>query len=1669
MSRIATGDTLAEALNRSRELFPDRPVMSDDGFSQAAQRSFEVLGGPAPTISQRSREELETLERQAIEQAREDELFQQAREVEIQGGRISTQPVTRFNQIRRELGLPDAEDIPPELVADTSDRAVNASKLAIRDWLETTNREVQGVGDMVDAMTEVIGIDFEAPVEYFEAGRNVLRAFLPDDPRLREEFLASQLPSGLGSTVAFFAAGAFGPAGPVVAGAALGAQEQAETARRAAVTGRRKAVAIGLGTALGTTESAVPLRLLKVLKPIDRAVKGKFFSAIMNRGGLPADVAIETVQEVGQQLGSNIIAKHVLEIDRDLTEGLVESGEVGAGVGAIYGGLFRLAGVKLRKFESPQAQAGAEQGADVAGQVKAVEAGTAAPPAPAAQELKANAPGWLRGKLLDDWANGRISDEEVINEKLGKFVRKEKPEPLDVEEEPDGSRTLRVPEVDGQASATNRFHLDALNDIAEGARTELETAREEAGFAAAPAPAPAEVARETSAQARVQPTEQVLPPGPTVPDEARQAFRALRRRGLGVQAAARQARADFGLPAEITDAAIAGRPESQPPPSVRAPGERGAPVAESQVDPPGVAPGEVENMGMPGVTPPPGREGSIVGEIPMRLERPTGVEATVSAPEVIDALAAIPLAFGRTVPVRVGRLGSRDRGIFKVQPEVVRIRTANDIRSASHEVGHAVDHLTVDGQFDPKIAKELQQLGKALYGDEVPTAGYQREGFAELVFLWVTQPKVAQKRAPKAVAWFEQTFLPKHSQAQAAFNTAREAALRWAEQGALARVEQSIVDVGSLRERLRGAGRAVKRAFSAKSHIEALQPLNLFARQVEAITGKKLSAAENPFIFAQSVRLAHDARLGYMVEHGMVDASGNRVGGSLNEAFAPVRDQWQKFVVYLYAKRAQALWNDPNHEGGRNPGISLQDADKVVRDLETPDFELAAKKVYDWNDGILNYAAGLSPTFAVAVARIKAADPGYYVPLQREMDQLDAFSGGQASVGAGTLAKRLRGSGRRIQHPVTRMVANADRVLLAAHRRYVMDQVIRLSQNAGLGHLVEKVPREMVPVLQREIGEVVQTVNRELAEADRLEVSDAVNETVTFFAPETQPPKGLPIIPYKNVDKLEFYQVDPELFDSLMGLDHFSLRNIPVFGSTMEWVFAKPRRVFVTGTTGLRMSFGLVTNPQRDLPTMYLNSRANANGFQMFFSWWRSMASVLDPRGPAADPYYDAYLRLGVQSGQILAQDIKRARRATRRVTQGPVRRILDVRTPFEAIQGLIQRVETGPRLAELRRIADDVGWRPGTPMTLDQATQMLIAAKQVTTDFSSSGTVSRAANQIIPFYNAAIQGPRANVRALQRNPRKFATRGAIALTVPTLLQWWFHKDEDWYKELPWREKYLFWYIPVGNDTLLRIPRAFEIGLIFASMPEAFIDAWYRDDPEAVKEWFSTAYATLIPDLLPVLPREALAQASNWDRFWERPVVSRRLEGKPPEEQFAPFTSKAAIMLGKMFKVSPVRIDHAIRGVGGGVASDLVETLGLGPVALGRESEAADIPVIGRMFRRGGKLGSRALSINKVYDALDEAYRLQASDRIEETASLRNKRLMLEDAARAISNLMVVRSLEPSNDRRNVLFKEALSLAQEALRAIETGEVHSRKFQRRRTQTERGRTQALRVFEESQR
>jgi len=944
----------------------------------------------------------------------------------------------------------------------------------------------------------------------------------------------------------------------------------------------------------------------------------------------------------------------------------------------------------------------------------------------------------------------------------------------------------------------------------------------------------------------------------------------------------------------------------------------------------------------------------------------SGKNKPKGAQEVMDKIAKIA-----EVPIRVGRIKQKALGIYKTRPEVIRIRTALDIYTSAHEAGHAISkEFFADGKMTPKERKELIRLGKNLYGNRQPKGGYASEGFAEFFAQYISGgsgPSVSPVFNKRFTA-----FLEANQDFAARLNAARDAALKYGDQGALKRVS-SHIEFGRANNKFK---QIVKQVFSKKAWLDEFDPLYNIQKAAETKKGVRLKPSEAPFTTASALKYTHEARVRYMAEEAMIDLAGNPIGPPLAEATAIVKGRRKEFTTYLYARRALERWGK-----GKNPGISKEDAKYVFEQLDSREFRLAAKKVYEWNKGILNYLVQADPSMAEPVMKILDGSTNY-VPLARVFDEVDtqAFQMYAQSKGASNPLSRMVGSGRRIRDPFQVMIENAGRLLKGAHQRVVLRQVVKLQNVPGMGKYIERIPPDMVPtkINVEELNKKLKKMGVELDE-------DEVGDLITLFHPATQYKGKDPIMPFFEKipvfdeggtpvldskgrptfeNKMVWFQLDQELYDALNGMDVYRLPKV------FDLMFGMPSRAFKLGTTGLRATFSLVRNPLRDLPTFLLQTHSNTHTLGAISAWIKQMAAAGKSAVPGVgrNPYHELFVRLGAEMSQPLGQDTMQSRRAVKDLFKGKVVRI--VTSPVAHLRDVLQVPETATRTAETRLLCEQLGINPNEPITLDQSLQLLLASKRVTTDFGAAGWLAKIINQIVPFFNPNIQGVRTMGRTIKRKPLKASLSAIGLLTLPTLALWWKNKDKKWYKDMPWREKFGYWNIE-GGDEVVRIPRPFDWGNVYSVIPEAILDAEYQKNPEEIKKLLEHLFETSVPDLMPRTFLPIKEQLQNKVDFTGIPIVKHSELYKPYEEQYGRYTSELAKFVGKTFKWSPERIDHLISGYFGGLGRDVVGYVGLGPKLAKKRFTMSDTPLIGTLFRRGGVHG-RSQALNDVYDKYSE-------------------------------------------------------------------------------------------------
>ncbi|MGD9825118.1 LPD38 domain-containing protein, partial [Desulfobacter sp.] len=199
--------------------------------------------------------------------------------------------------------------------------------------------------------------------------------------------------------------------------------------------------------------------------------------------------------------------------------------------------------------------------------------------------------------------------------------------------------------------------------------------------------------------------------------------------------------------------------------------------------------------------------------------------------------------------------------------------------------------------------------------------------------------------------------------------------------------------------------------------------------------------------------------------------------------------------------------------------------------------------------------------------------------------------------------------------------------------------------------------------------------------------------------------------------------------------------------------------------------------------------------------------------------------------------------------------------------------------------------------------------------DFSMHGSSQSVQTliRIVPFLNARVQGLYKLGRASKENPKAFLLKASI-LTGASLLLWSLYKDDDRYKKLEDWDKWTYYHFWLENDHY-RIPKPFEIGALFSSLPESVANVMNdTEDGQFVWGWFKhTAYNVFNIDM-PQLFKPVVEDQFNIDTFQGRPIVPDSLAKLKPSEQYTPRTSDTMRALGHALNISPIRLEHLING-----------------------------------------------------------------------------------------------------------------------------------------------------------
>lgn len=199
-------------------------------------------------------------------------------------------------------------------------------------------------------------------------------------------------------------------------------------------------------------------------------------------------------------------------------------------------------------------------------------------------------------------------------------------------------------------------------------------------------------------------------------------------------------------------------------------------------------------------------------------------------------------------------------------------------------------------------------------------------------------------------------------------------------------------------------------------------------------------------------------------------------------------------------------------------------------------------------------------------------------------------------------------------------------------------------------------------------------------------------------------------------------------------------------------------------------------------------------------------------------------------------------------------------------------------------------------------------------TSLGSSAAV-RALAQVLPFFNARLQGMDRLVRGAAADPRRFwAVTGTIAMA--SALLYLLQSDDEEYKALPGYVRDTYWPVKLGG-TWAYIPKPFEVGSL-GTVVERFTELAVSDGDYMAKDFKDSLVGVLVNTLalnpVPQIVRPAGEAWFNYDMFRQQPIDSMAMERLLPEDRFTANTSAAAVAAGRAFGVSPQKVEHLMRG-----------------------------------------------------------------------------------------------------------------------------------------------------------
>lgn len=863
----------------------------------------------------------------------------------------------------------------------------------------------------------------------------------------------------------------------------------------------------------------------------------------------------------------------------------------------------------------------------------------------------------------------------------------------------------------------------------------------------------------------------------------------------------------------------------------------------------------------------------------------------------------------------------RDRaGTYGIASGVVRVKAKNNIETLAHEMAHYLDMYSnregLPNFSDSYRSREFRDeiISLAYEGIADSDVGLQMiEGFAEFVRLYLTNDRAAQSTAPKFYAEFER-LLRTEPKLHKRLKRLRVMMHAFYYQGFIGRNEAGIGHKTKLGQKFdewvyRRASRIRQKTLdSAHAYYKAELELN-----------KRIGDAETSAW--KQIRLSHGYRevADHFMNFGTLNwgANGELVvtGKSLREVFMPLngvklspehkrlaKDKVHLLMQYFKARRAIEL-----HSQGRERQMNLGDAKKTVALHDVyPEFERIFADYQAFNKRMMDFYEDSGLVSAETRAIIEEMNKNY-VPFHRIREYL-----GGAKAPAGGVTKRLVGGTANTEDILINIqdgiVENVRAAMLNQSKR-TFYRMISSSQDGAIW--ASRIPpgSELIRVDEREMTRKVRQAMINAGVFDpNVDEDPTINMTpdmLQFWRHGQAPSVGDSgnIIDSVLVDgQVRYYEIrDPLLTEALQAMDPAQLSAILKVLHGIKNVFTR------TVTLGLEF---MGANFVMDSTSGWTFSKTKPiKGFKPFISSAMGVYHYL-----RQDEHYQAFIRQGGGGSHLTA--VTRHGRSRRAVSVHGFSHMSIPDHILATIDRLGAASEYGTRIAEAKILRAE-GANPR-----DAA----FAGRQISTDYNVIGGSTFLANfyRSIHFFNAALQSMDRLYLELKTqrkggNVLNFVARSVLGVMIPTIMLYLHNRDDEAYQEEPAHKRLKNWYIPIGQHPngktkYFTIPRPYDAGHLFGSLPEILVEKMIfdSDDDRAVYDfwWVMGNMFSLDPTPSVLLGLNDIYRNKDWRGA---PVINAQYQGVEDVDQFDARTSETFYKLGQAVGWSPMKMEHMFK------------------------------------------------------------------------------------------------------------------------------------------------------------